>query len=84
MNRTAPPGRGGETVDYISERIVNLSELERLIQSAYYDIAALRTEMEKEKPSMERIDDLSKQIHLELLQAKDFEFCVEHLLSRLL
>lgn len=62
---------------YESERVVNISEIESLIRSAYYDMAALRAEMEKESPSMGKIDELSKQIHLSLLQAKDFEFCVE-------
>lgn len=65
------------TTDYISERVVNISELEILIRSAYYDTAALRSEMEKESPSMCKIDELSKQIHLLLLKAKDFEFCLE-------
>ncbi len=64
-------------MDYISERVINITELEGFIRSAYYDVAALRAEMEKESPSMGKIDELSKQIHLELLQAKDFEFCVE-------
>lgn len=64
-------------MNYISERIVNIAELESLIHSAYCDTAALRAEMEKENPSLLTIDELSKQIHLALLQAKDFEFCVE-------
>lgn len=63
--------------DYISERVVNISKIEALIRSAYYGVAALRSELEKENPSMLRIDELSKQAHLDLLQAKDFEFCVE-------
>ncbi len=64
-------------MDYISERVVNIAELESLIRSAYYDVAALRVEMETENPSMVKIDELSKRIHLSLLQAKNFEFCVE-------
>lgn len=62
---------------YESERIINIAEIETLIRSAYYDISELRSEVEKESPSMCKIDELSKQIHLKLLQAKDFEFCVE-------
>lgn len=65
-------------MEYISERICNISELERLIQSAYHGISDLRDEMEKESPSMAKIDELSKQIHSELLQAKDFEFLIEY------
>ena len=62
---------------YISERVTNISELESLVRSAYYSAAALREELEKESPSTDRVDGLSKQIHLDLLKAKDFEFCVE-------
>lgn len=63
--------------NYITERVINLSEIEGLIRSAYDGIATLRRELEKGSPSMDRIDELSKEIHLNLLKAKDFEFCVE-------
>ena len=63
--------------DYITERVVNISEIECFIRNAYDGIAALRRELKKENPSMDQIDELSKQIHLDLLRAKDFEFCVE-------
>lgn len=62
---------------YVTERVINIEKLEELICSAYRNISALCIEIEKENPSMYRIDELSKQIHLDLLQAKDFEFCVE-------
>lgn len=64
-------------MEYVTERVVNIAELEDLISSAYFNISKLRTELQKENPSMVQIDELSKQIHLGLLQAKDFEFCVE-------
>lgn len=63
--------------EFISERILNISDLESLIIGAYLDITALRSELEKENPSMVKIDELSKQMHLSLLKAKDFEFCLE-------
>ena len=69
--------KGGETMEYVTERVVNIAELEGMILSAYHNISQLRTELQKENPSMVQIDELSKKIHLELLQAKDFEFCVE-------
>lgn len=69
--------RGGENTEFISERIVNISEIEGLIREAYCGVTALRAEMEKKNPSMVKIDEFSKQIHLALLQAKDFEFCLE-------
>lgn len=56
---------------------MNISDLESLISGAYLDITALRSELEKESPSMAKIDELSRQMHLSLLQAKDFEFCLE-------
>lgn len=64
-------------MEYVTERVVNIAELEGMILSAYHNISQLRAEMEKENPSMVQIDELSKKIHLELLQAKDFEFCIE-------
>ena len=69
--------KGGETMEYVTERVVNIAELEGMILSAHHNISQLRTELQKENPSMVQIDELSKKIHLELLQAKDFEFCVE-------
>lgn len=64
-------------MEYISERVVNISSLETLVRSAYCDTAALRAELEKGNPSLDKIDELSRQIHLNLLQAKDFQFCME-------
>ena len=65
-------------MDFVSERITNISELEKLTHSAYSSVATLRLELEKENPSMVRIDELSKQAHFDLLQAKDFQFHIEH------
>lgn len=64
-------------MEFISERIVNISEIEALIRDAYRGVTALRVEMQKKNPSMVKIDEFSKQIHLALLRAKDFEFCLE-------
>lgn len=62
---------------YVTERVVNIGELEGIIRSAYFGMAALRDELEKDRPSTVRVDELSKQVHLDLLKAKDFEFFVE-------
>lgn len=59
------------------ERIVNISELEDIHSALYLDAVRLRSEMEKEKPSMAVIDELSKRVHLNALKAKDFEFYLE-------
>lgn len=62
---------------YISERIVNISDLERYIKFSYAEIQSIRNELEKDTPSMEYIEEMSKSLHLNLLKAKDFEFCIE-------
>lgn len=64
-------------MDYISERIINISELEHIIEAACHDMSALRTEMETETPSMEILGELSKRVQQNLLRAREFEFCVE-------
>lgn len=62
---------------HICERIENISELEKLIWSAYQSATAIRSEIEKESPSLLRINELSQQVHLDLLKAKYFEFQIE-------
>lgn len=62
---------------YITERIVNIAELEVLIKSAYAEIQGIRNELEKDIPSIGYIEEMSKSLHLNLLKAKDFEFCIE-------
>lgn len=62
---------------HVCERIENISDLEKLIWSAYQSAAAIRTEIEKESPSLLRINELSQQVHLDLLKAKYFEFQIE-------
>lgn len=64
-------------MEYITERVVNIREIEGLICAAYYSAAALVAELEKESPSTDRVDWLAKQIREDLRKAKDFEFCVE-------
>ena len=64
--------------DYcLSERIVNLQDFEQLARAAFWTVDALRKEMEKESPSSERIEALSRQAHRETLALKDFEFIIE-------
>ena len=61
---------------YISERIVNISELEKQIQNAkvYFDI--LKEELKNTAPS-EIIDGAVYQISQSLNAASEFEFCLE-------
>ena len=61
---------------YISERIVNISELEKQIQNAklYFDI--LKKELKNTAPS-EKIDGVVYQIDRSLKAAAEFEFRLE-------
>lgn len=61
---------------YISERIVNISELEKQIQNAklYFDI--LKTELKNTAPS-ETIDGAVYQIDQSLKAVAGFEFLLE-------
>ena len=68
---------GEELLAYVSERIMNISELEKLIRSAYGTVAAIDREIKKESPSIHRINELSEEARSLLQQAKDFEFCIE-------
>lgn len=70
-------GREKKVQTYVSERIVNISELENYINLAYIGIQQIRNEVEKDNSSIQTIDELSKGIHLNLLKSKDFEFCIE-------
>ena len=63
-------------IEYITERIINMSEIEGLIRSAYYSAESLLEELKKASPSTVRVEGLAEQIHADLLKAKDFEFCV--------
>lgn len=64
-------------MEYITERVLNISELEALIGTAYDTIVLARKKLELKNPPMDQIGELAKQLHLCLLKAKDFEFCIE-------
>ncbi|PXV85131.1 hypothetical protein C8E03_11955 [Lachnotalea glycerini] len=64
-------------IEYVSERIVNIAVLEETIESAYLDILNIRNELEKDTPSIDFLEEVSKRLHMNILKAKDFEFRVE-------
>lgn len=64
-------------VKYVSERIVNIAELERHIDVAFILSQLLEKELQKDNPSISDIKGLSKGMFVNLSKAKDFEFCVE-------
>lgn len=62
---------------YITERIVNISDLESIITSAYMGVQLICKELENDSPSILRIKELSDATKSDLQKATDFEFCIE-------
>lgn len=61
----------------ISERIINIGELESFIRSAYMDTVRVRTLVEDGRADTEQILSYLQSIQLTLLKAKDFDFFLE-------
>lgn len=61
---------------YVSERIINISELEKQIQNAKAHFDILKEELKNTAPS-EIIDSAVFQIDQSLKAASEFEFCLE-------
>lgn len=61
----------------ISERIINIGELEAFIRSAYMDTVRARTLVEDGRADTEQILSYLQSIQLALLKAKDFNFFLE-------
>jgi hypothetical protein len=63
--------------EYVSERITNINECENHLFAARFAARQLRLELEKENPSLCKIDSLSKSV-LDTLEFVDtFEFMIE-------
>ena len=62
---------------YVSERVINISELEELIRLSYHAVATIRNELDKQEPSVSQMVQLSEQVKQTLSDAVNFEFCVE-------
>lgn len=63
---------------YASERVINISELEGIIQSAYLISEALSKECQFENClATEKVKTMAEDIKDELKKALEFEFCVE-------
>lgn len=67
---------------YMTERITNIGELETLVDSAYFKVRRICDLLEKENPPMFEIGELAKQVHVELLQVHNFDFCIERRLTK--
>ena len=66
---------------YVSERVVNIAELEQYIESAFISSQLLEKELQKDSPSISCIKELSEEILANMSNAKAFELCVERRLT---
>lgn len=62
---------------FISERIINISDLEALLSVARLNCEILLSELQEETPQTEKIQDLSCVVKNALVKAENFEFCIE-------
>lgn len=62
---------------YVSERVINISELEELIRLSYHTVVAIRNELDKQDPSVAKMVYLSEQAKQNLSEAVHFDFCAE-------
>lgn len=63
-------------MQYKTERIENLDDLEAIHRNLYTDSCNLRAELEKDAPNMEYVKSLIKSVHMESRKAIDFEFII--------
>lgn len=62
---------------YVSERITNISHLEKILEKERLCIAVLKAELKKEAPSNEILNSAVKQLDDINKKAISFEFCLE-------
>lgn len=62
---------------FISERIINISELEALLSTAKLNFEILMDELQKEAPQSEKVQSLTCVVRDELVKAENFEFRIE-------
>lgn len=64
-------------VKYVSERIVNIKEMETYIQNADLYFGLLVSEMKKEAPCIGKIHEAEQIVKRNLEKAMNFEFRIE-------
>ena len=69
--------RGGEGIYIISERIVNIAELEKILGRQQCAIISLRMELQKEQPSLAVLRTLISEMQTLNEKAVTFEFYLE-------
>ena len=62
---------------FISERIINISELETLLSGARLHFEILLSELQEETSQTEKIQNLACAVRDKLEKAENFEFCIE-------
>ena len=77
MDRAEKAGQEVRKLIYVSERILNIQDLEKEIKNAALHFDILKKELKKTAPSSEIVDAAVYQISQSLEKANDFEFCLE-------
>lgn len=62
---------------FISERIINIAELEKIISCAKINFEVMYEELKKDAPSDEILNSAAYQVMLMLNKANEFDFCLE-------
>lgn len=62
---------------YVSERIVNIADLEQKLQSAHIATLSALKELQKENPSIQNIEGLLRETEKILTESINFEFEIE-------
>ena len=64
-------------MEYLSERITNIKELEKIIEECKINIQFLEKETKKENPSIKIINEFSEKLKKDYLKIVDFEFQID-------
>lgn len=62
---------------FVSERIINIKELEDIIEKANFVYEVIMDERSKTAPSKDDLDSAVNELHSLLHRAHNFEFCIE-------
>ena len=72
----------GDKNKYVSERIVNIAELESHIEKAYISVELLADEIKQVGVNNQRVIRLFEEVKKSIKKAKDFEFCIERRITQ--
>ena len=77
MDRAEQAGQEVRKLIYVSERILNIQDLEKEIKNVALHFDILKKELKKTASSSDVVDAAVYQISQSLEKANDFEFCLE-------